>query len=285
MAGTRVKTAPEPAARSGTAVIEMIPVRELGTDPAVNTRPVDEKWVTDRVPVYTPAGVGTLTVSRRDDGELIILDGQHRAELMRNAVGIQAVAQCEVYQGLALSQEAAIFRLLNDKRALTPLHRFLALITEGDPSARDVAEIAGLCGWTIADNTRNGTLRCIGAVQKIHQQDKNRKTGADPVALARTLRCITETWGTRGDSGSAFIVAGIGGVFVQYEAAVKPEIMTDHLKTAYTDATALIAHARGLVQYDRGSIANSVSKLAVRTYNKRLQSRKIPGWRGDAFND
>src|ERR1700677_2244598 len=217
MAGTRVKTAPEPAARSGTAVIEMIPVRELGTDPAVNTRPVDEKWVTDRVPVYTPAGVGTLTVSRRDDGELIILDGQHRAELMRNAVGIQAVAQCEVYQGLALSQEAAIFRLLNDKRALTPLHRFLALITEGDPSARDVA--------------------------------------------------------------------GIGGVFVQYEAAVKPEIMTDHLKTAYTDATALIAHARGLVQYDRGSIANSVSKLAVRTYNKRLQSRKIPGWRGDAFND
>src|ERR1700677_4003684 len=106
MAGTRVKTAPEPAARSGTAVIEMIPVRELGTDPAVNTRPVDEKWVTDRVPVYTPAGVGTRGVSRRDDGELIILDGQHRGDVMRNEEVIQAVALGEVYQGVTLSQES-----------------------------------------------------------------------------------------------------------------------------------------------------------------------------------
>jgi hypothetical protein len=281
---TRVKTLDKPAG-AGTAVIEMIPVRELGTDPAVNTRPVDDAWVAARVAVYNPAGVGTLTVSRRGDGELIILDGQHRAELMRMAAGTGAVAQCEVYQGLTVSQEAAIFRLLNDKRALTPLHRFLALLTEGDPSARAVSEIADRCGWVISDTGASGSLRCVGAVQKIHRLDRARKAGASPVALERTLACITGTWGTRGDSGSAVIIAGIGAVFVHYEETVKPAVMTDHLKLLYREAADLAGKARGLAQYDGGSTANSVSKLAVRGYNRKLSTGRIPGWRGDTSGD
>lgn len=97
---------------------------------------------------FDPRAVGLLVVSRRSDGTLWLLDGQHRAYAMRRR-GIE-LAECIVYDNLTRQEEAALWRMLNRHLATKPLDNFISDLEAGNPKAVEINRVVLACGFRIA---------------------------------------------------------------------------------------------------------------------------------------
>jgi hypothetical protein len=256
---------------------ERIALSGIHRDPRVNTRELDEVWVARKAARFRAEAIGVPAVSRREDGTYVVLDGQHRCEVLRRA-GVTDV-ECKVYEGLTVAQEAELFGLLNDGRPLKAIHKFLARLTEGEETACDIARITELSSWKISEFGGNGTITCVVTLEKVHRNDKARKKGAPPRDLERTLRCIAEAWGHRPGATDAAIIGGIGAFFNVYEEAADRGELAKRLAAAYPDGPdGLLGSAKGLRAYRGGSIAMCVGERVWAVYNKERRSRRLPDW-------
>jgi len=131
--------------------------------------------------------VGSLIVSKRDDG-FYVIDGQHRLYALRKN-GVKSVL-CTVYFGLTLMQEARLFVMFNGNRKKpTALELFNARIASGDPSAVEINLIVRSCGFTLGKNGGQAinTIIAVKAIEKTYKQ-----LGA--IGLNRILNLLKETW-------------------------------------------------------------------------------------------
>lgn len=144
---------------------------------------------------FDPGAFGTITVSRRNDGSLWVLDGQHRlAALQHMNWGDQRVP-CIVYDGLSLDDEAKLFYSPQmTRRALTPMERFRARLILGDPVAIEIKRIANAHGYEINTGTgsdgNTDTIDAVAAVECIY------KTWAGGAMLGTVLGVTRDAWGT-----------------------------------------------------------------------------------------
>lgn len=133
-----------------------------------------------------------LVVSKRDDGSLWVIDGQHRlaAALLRG--DIQFLPCCVGVYG-SVADEAAMFVAMN--RARKPMNRlddFHAAIASGDSEAIEITKLITDAGFTVSRKTgsqswRPGEVAFTSAISKVL-----RKHGAKVCADA--LRTMQEAW-------------------------------------------------------------------------------------------
>lgn len=92
---------------------------------------------------YDPDVFGVLICSRRVDGNVFDLDGQHRLEAAMIRFGQDALVPCFVMNGLDQQQEASIFWKLNRHR-LQPssADTFRARLAANEPIATAIATVA-----------------------------------------------------------------------------------------------------------------------------------------------
>lgn len=147
-----------------------------------------------------------LVVSKRDDGSLWVIDGQHRlaAALLRGDIPF---LPCVVGVYGSVADEAAMFVAMN--RARKPMNRlddFHAAIASGDDVAIEIAQLINDAGLTVSRKTnsqgwRPGEVAFTGAIAKVL-----RKHGAEVCAGA--LRAIADTWpGQVLNAGSSMFLA------------------------------------------------------------------------------
>lgn len=106
-----------------------------------------------------------LVVSRRADGSLFILDGQHRhaGALKRGDI---PHLPCVILSGRSGEEEAEAFVALNTKRQrLSQSDIFNGMLAAGDPAAKAVAQMLAETGWRVCrscstDNFKPGDLVC-----------------------------------------------------------------------------------------------------------------------------
>lgn len=127
-----------------------------------------------------------LVVSRRSDGSLFILDGQHRhaGALERGDI---AHLPCVILPGLAHDGEAEAFVALNTKRQrLSQTDLFNGMLAAGDLDAVEIAAVIEATGWKVARGKAAtsygpGHLTCAPALVKLAKQN-----GMIPVRNALT---------------------------------------------------------------------------------------------------
>lgn len=172
--------------------LENVPVGRLTVDPSYQ-RATDSRQsrniIAGMVKEWNWALCQPLVVSRRDDGALLILDGQHR-HAGAVARGDIPFLPCSILSSLDLQGEAKTFVELNTKRQkLSQAQVFHGMLAAGDPQAKAVLELIEQSGWRLArtkgtDNWKPGDLECAPALVMIY----NAK-GPDPVSFAlNTLR-------------------------------------------------------------------------------------------------
>ncbi len=258
---------------------EWIPLADLDRDPAVNTRPVDHGWVTQRVAVFDPNALGTLSVSVRTDGTTIILDGQNRAELCRRAGWGDQRVLCRIYTGLTLQQEAGLFRALNDNRRVRTIYKFLARVTEGELGAVAINTVVQQLGWKISDQAGPTHITAVVSLERIYVGDRRQNKGVpDLGAVVTTLNVVTEAWGHRSEAVNGQVLIGVGQVIGRYGEAIAVPELVKRLSTYPGGPTGLLGDARGLQRYQGGSVANSISDVIVKRYNERRRTNKLPDW-------
>jgi hypothetical protein len=122
-----------------------------------------------------------LVISRRTDGALYVIDGQHR---LSGAIARGDIPHlpCVVVTG---ADEAQTFIALNSKRQkLSQGDVFNAMLAAGDDAAKTTAKILEETGWTL---TRNHTISIVGRLNCAPMIAKAvRKMGECPVRNALT---------------------------------------------------------------------------------------------------
>lgn len=133
-----------------------------------------------------------LVVSRRGDGSLYVIDGQHRLAAARLRGDIEQLP-CVVGNYADAAQEAAAFTQINQqRRALGTLDLFRAALTGGDDEAIDIYRAMEAARLSLAPHTnwaswQPGQVCQIGAIRKAW-----RKWGSVPTSAA--LDVLAQAW-------------------------------------------------------------------------------------------
>lgn len=148
--------------------LEQVPVDRLTVD-ATYQRATDtaqsRRIIVGMVKAWDWALCQPLVVSRRDNGALLILDGQHRH---KGAIerGDIPYLPCTILSSLDHAGEARTFVELNTKRQkLSQRDVFHGLLAAGDTDAIAVQQLLEETGWTIASGSgtnhwKPGQLEC-----------------------------------------------------------------------------------------------------------------------------
>lgn len=248
------------------ATIEWIPFNAMVRDPRIQRNPINTR-VKRLASEFDPDGTGIVTLSLRDDNKYYVLDGQHR-QLAALAAGYGTTkAKCQVYRNLTLAEEAHLFLVLNDARAVTGFDKFNVGLIAEDPRALAIDQTVRKHGWRISRQTRDGEIRCIGVVEELH------KSGLLDDALAT----VTAAWGTRVSGVDAAILAGVAAVLGRYNGEVDHASLVHKLSKYRGGPTALLGNARGLRDLKSGmTVSRAVAEVIVDSYNKSRRSGALP---------
>jgi hypothetical protein len=137
--------------------LEQVPLDRLQVDPAYQ-RATDgtqsRRIINSMIKQWDWSLCQPLAVSRRGDGGLYVLDGQHRLEGAR-ARGDIFFLPCVINAGLDLAGEARTFVKINTERQkLSDSDVFLGMLAAGDFDAVSVQSIMEATGWALA-RTKN----------------------------------------------------------------------------------------------------------------------------------
>jgi hypothetical protein len=243
---------------------------DITTDYRVQRR-LDLRRVEGMVDAWQEESVGVPAVSRRADGTMIWIDGQHRgAALVKLGRGTSGVL-AQVYEGLSLAEEAQLFRQLNNSKNLTAADIYRIAVTEGDPVAVASNNALTTYGWTMQPSCKN-SLRALSTLALLWEQDE---------AVARaTLRTLAQSWGPTPVSGSAVALRGLFAVGYRYRD-LKPPIDWDRMTLTLSkqgQAAQFLARARGNAAGRGIAVVDGFADLTINAYNKTKRTLPLPMW-------
>jgi uncharacterized protein DUF6551 len=244
-------------------------VGELMVDPNVQ-RGVRKHRVTEMAKAFDPDALGVLTTSLRASGVIHIVDGQHRYRVCETA-NYEGVIQTMEYQGLTLSEEAALFRKLNNTQVPSAIDRFIVACVEEDPDTLRLAEYLSSNGWSVAAYAGNGRLSAIGALWRVYK--------LSPDAAAGTLAVLTKAYGHRPQAVQGALLEGLGVMLARYGRDVNLTDLADAMSKVPGGPDGLVGNARGQKMSKTGNLSTMVAKIITNDiYNKRRRSTALPAW-------
>lgn len=206
-------------------------------------------------------------MSQRADGKRYAVDGQHRT-----LAGVKAgygftKAKCHVYRNLTLAEEARLFLVLNNNRAVGPYDKFIVGLTAEDPDALAVNATLKKHGLQPSRSGGDGYLKCVDRAMKLH----------DNGLLDETLEIVTAAWGTRAGAVENQVLEGVSRVLDRYNGELDRAALVKKLSTHKGGPTALLGQARGLVALKSGMrVAGGVAEVIRDSYNKGRRAGALP---------
>lgn len=173
--------------RAGTP--EWIVAETLRVDTENYQRILDEAHLARIMEDFEPDGLGILEVSRRRDGDIYLINGQHRVEsIKRLGYGYMEV-QCFVYEGLSIDQERALFLLFNlGHLPLNAYHAFKVRTEDPDLNTEIVMTHLQALGINFVPPGANLGVRQISALHYLEELVKTDR-------LVPVLTTLAAGWG------------------------------------------------------------------------------------------
>jgi len=246
--------------------IERLNISTLEVDRRVQ-RELNPSWVAKIARDLVLVQLGIITVSRREDGSTIILDGQHRVEALRYAGINEYVIDCRILVGLSLEEEAKTFRLLNSTSKPNKIDHFLVRVVEGDEVARDINKILKRFGWQASRGKSAGSFSAISTLEALYREDRE--------AAWSTVQTITEAWDNSLESANGQIIFGLGAIYHRHGEEVDLARMVRRLSSIAPKE--LLTRAAALAKARGRRAGAAVAELAIAEYNKQ-RGTKLPDW-------
>lgn len=195
---------------------------------------------------------GALSVSRRPNGQLCVIDGQHRwlAAMKRADV---TMLPCVVYDMDGVDGEAKGFLQINKgRKPLSSLDTFKAKIVSGDETAAEVRKLAHENGFEINNTGSANTLRCVAAIERMLELKREHIIAVFPMVAEI---CRGQTFDHKIAQAMAYLHEVTAGQIVERTWRAKIEKLGyDGLKAAAAKAAAFFGTgtsktwAKGIVQ-------------------------------------
>jgi hypothetical protein len=147
---------------------EAVPLNRLHIDREYQ-RHLNLKQVAEMAARWDIALCDTIKVSKRADGTLWVIDGQHRVEAAKKAGEREIFAQ--VLTGLTPQQEADIFYGSTVyRRGLRPLDKWRASLRAEHPNTVEINEIVNSLGGAVnRKESQSAGINAVGMLWKIYE--------------------------------------------------------------------------------------------------------------------
>lgn len=262
-----------------TTTIEKITAKDLFVDPDVQ-RTLRPTRVEEIVAKFNPDALGILAVSRREDGRNHLMDGQHRHAAVIMLDGADWGLECEVYTGLSKSQEALMFRLLNNTRPPTVLEKFKVRVVEGDPVAVEINSILEENGWRLSNTKGDGAFSAVSNTEQVFVRAETAKgSGAGKQMLTWVLEVVNAAFGHDANGVRAEIVVGLSLLWMRHANQVDVAKLVTQLATYNGGPLALISSATTLRDLRGGTTGDAMAERLVALANKGRKVNRLPDWR------
>lgn len=130
-----------------------------------------------------------LTVAKRTDGALCVIDGQHRLTAARRRGDIPHLPVV-ISRFDSVQAEAAAFEAMNrERKTMSRLERYRAGAVAGDPATLEAIAAITAAGLTLAPHSNHtawkpGMVSCIGGIVRAIKREGRKVTEAALCALA-----------------------------------------------------------------------------------------------------
>lgn len=255
---------------------QMVSVDKLTIDPRVQRKEgVDQRRVQQIADEYDRAALGAITVSKRRDGTMVVLDGAHRTAASR-LVGVSEIPAL-VYLGLTIAHEAALFVELNTFKQPSMLSRMMAARVSGDPAATAILNTIETHGWKIDYNSEAGHFAAVQAAERIYRNGCGAlPLGAHRDLLDRTINLITAAWRHDRESAHQMVVQGVGLLLARFGDGINDSSFA--LQLAQERPYVLIGKAKAIQSGQGGTTPAAFAKVLVGIYNTRRRTARLPEW-------
>lgn len=166
--------------------IEVVTLADLKRDPAYQ-RPISQDLVDEIARTWDIVAAGPIVVSRRRNGELYIVNGQHRSAAAMQAGEKEILAH--VINGLTAKEEAVLRLKGNKRRNDTAQDRFRAQVSAGDQESKDIIAVVESLGGRVNfhPDAKYG-INTVSSLETIFRKDGG-------ILLTRTLELIVAAFG------------------------------------------------------------------------------------------
>lgn len=239
----------------------------------VAQRDLREYRVDELVAEFDIDRLGMPTLNYRD-GKFYIVDGQHRVNALRKALGEgwePFTIPCVVYRGLDVQEEAEMFLRLNNVLNVKFNDRYKVAIVAGRPDELGVKKAVEAQGLHVGSHGAQtpGSVRCIGTLMRVYKR-------AGPEVLGRSLRIIRDAFGDIGFD--AVVVDGMGHFCQRYAGKLDEQHTKARLSALRGGSRALMQRGAALQLRNGSSKALCVGAAIADVVNSGAGGRKLPSW-------
>lgn len=236
-------------------------------------RDLDMARVRSMAAQFDPRLLGVLEVSDRGDETFAVLDGQHRLQTVLLAHPDQgdAFVVCQVYSGLSVEAEARLFHQINKQRKpLTWWHEWRARRAAGDEQVAAVDRVAGEFGLEVNPAPREGSLRAVGALQRIMTEL------GGPDTLRWVFTVAFSAWGRTADAYTGPMLFGLAMIFTNYDCTDDGELDVERLIRALSEVPPQQIRARSVILREavRAELPRLHAQVIIGGYNDQ-RGRKV----------
>lgn len=260
-----------------TARRDVVSLDDLTIDPRVQRHEgVDHRRVAEIAEKFNPLALGTITVSRRKDGSMVIIDGMHRTTGAKQAAYSKPV-NADIIDGLTLAQEAELFLLLNATKTPSALSKFLVRAVRGEVDAVRMKDIIESHGWTVRPVAAPGYLTAVTAVERVYRNGGGTVSeGAHPELLDRTLEILTAAWEHDQKAVDGHLLLGVAQLIGRFGAGVDTKKLVAEMQA--TRPGVVIGKAKALRDIQGGTVPAAVAKILAGLHNHKRRTNTLPEW-------
>jgi hypothetical protein len=221
--------------------------------------------------------LGTATVSARLDPEsgrfrYFVLDGrQRRAGALK--AGYDGSIRVDVHYNLTLADEARLFRILNERRGVSPISLYRTALIEKNPHALGVQKILDDLGVTFG--TAKGYSGAKSSVRLIA-----RRGGA--TSLRWALAQVQKIYDASGKGGcyDAGVVEALYWLYDHHGVRIDEDNLYAKLASKGGGVSTLIGDAKTIQSVRGGRMNVNLIRAIITRYNegKRSARTKLPDW-------
>lgn len=255
-----------------TSLLRDLKVTEFSVDPSVQ-RQLNEPRVKYLTSKFNPKMLGLFTASKRLDGRIYVLDGQHRMAAAR-AKNYSGYVATRVYENLTIAEEAQLFLDLNDQRRVNALDKFNVRATMGDPAAVALKNALESVGLRVSGQHTGGMFAAIVSLERVYQGFMSYAQEPRIDLVEAVLTILTRAYGAENRTAfQANTVQGIGLIIHIFGKRVDADELVAALRAIPSDALAV--KGRSTKDLEGGTGAQGVAKVILSLYNKGKSARRL----------
>lgn len=171
---------------------------------------------------FDPNAFQPITVNQRENGDLIVIDGQHRVEAVKLNADPNLIFVPAQLLRLGRTEEVDLFYKINvTKQGLSVVDRFYPEVLQGHPDSVFIHNLLQDVNVFYIPSRSNSNpsgnkIKCVGAMKHVYRECVMVPHETPGKVLDKTIRMMANNWAGTSDNALAKIVKGLANFLNMY---------------------------------------------------------------------